>query len=73
MFVWQSAFVPSDRVLIIDGPLHGYSGTVLNAPEPGWLTLVLDGFHEHNKFMVADTDVELDRPGQPLLDQFPHV
>ena len=65
MFAWASAFVPLDRVLVTDGPMHGFSGTVVNAPEPGKLTLVLDGFHEQNQFTVADTDVELCKTGEP--------
>jgi hypothetical protein len=65
MVAWHSAFVPHDRVLITDGPMHGFAGTVVAAPEPGHLTLVIDGFHEQNKYTLADTDVELCKNGEP--------
>jgi hypothetical protein len=44
--------------------MHGFAGTVINAPQPGRLTLALDGFHENHPFTVADTDVELCKPDQ---------
>jgi hypothetical protein len=44
--------------------MHGFSGTVVNAPEPGRLTVALDGFHEDHPFTVADTDVELRKPDE---------
>jgi hypothetical protein len=65
MFAWQSAFVPHDRVLITGGPMQGFAGTVVNAPEPGHITLAIDGFHEQNRYTLADTDVELCKPGEP--------
>jgi len=58
-------YLPSDRVVITDGPMHGFTATIINAPEPGRLSLVIDGFHENSQFTVAESDVEPSKPDQP--------
>jgi hypothetical protein len=64
-----ACYLPSNRVLITGGPMHGFTATIVNAPEPGRLSLVIDGFHENSKFTVAESEVEPTKPDQPEPQQ----
>jgi hypothetical protein len=54
-----SAFVSQDRVRITQGPLHGFTATVVDFPSPGKLALVLDALGDNRRVIVADDWVEL--------------
>ena len=68
-----SIFVAQDRVLITDGPFHGFAGTVVDTPSPGKLTLVIDGFHERSRFVVSDESVEPCKASEQLPASTEHL
>jgi len=58
-----SIFVEQDRVLITDGPMHGFNATVMGIAEPGKLALAVDGFGDGHHVIVPDDSVELCEDG----------
>lgn len=59
MFAPESIYQPNDRVFVTSGPLHGFAGTVVSAPEAGKLILEIDGFNGLSQFKIHESDIEL--------------